>query len=421
MTNTSFIGNHSSADQIPGTTLTQPVELLRHESAETSPSTTASRADITHDSERSSFLLGLLQSPPLPPAPTNIFGRDAIIEDLLGFAERFASVTLFGAGGIGKSAIALTLLHHDRIVARFGKDRHFVCCDDLAGSLDNFLEQLSDIFGTHNSTDMAQLRSHLALSPPCTLVLDGVDSFLDPLAPGSAEVSAVIEEFGRCQNVFLLATSRMDVRIPDFRRIEVPTLHETGARDTFYNRCHLGRSVTVDELLTELDFHPLSIDLLASATRENGWDEPELLKAWDDNKISVLKVSGRRSLEENIRSILLTPTIQQLGTAAQETLKAVALYPGGVQEVKLERTFPQIAVIGEAVNALCKFSLMYRQDGVVKMLSPFRLYFLELNQPMVYHPVGDAARDFSTNEGTQYNRHRIANPGLSFSFHRFWL
>ena len=267
MTNTPFIGNRISTDLVPQTTSTQPVELPGHESVEASLTiVTISHGEITRDapasgisiaaskvgahfddtSERSSFLLGLLQSSLLPPAPANIFGRDAIIDDLLGFAERFASIILFGAGGIGKSAIALTLLHHDRIATRFDRDRHFICCDDLTGSLDNFRERLSDTFGAHHSTDMAQLLSYLALSPPCTLVLDGVDSFLDPLAPGSAEITAAIEELGRCQNVFLLATYRMDTRIPDFRRIEVPALHVNGARDTFYGRCHLGMSVAVD-------------------------------------------------------------------------------------------------------------------------------------------------------------------------------
>ena len=367
--------------------------------------------------ERSSSLLDL-RSP--TPAPTEIFGRDAIIEDLLGFAERFASVTLFGAGGVGKSAIARTLLHHDRIAARFGKYRHFIPCD-LMGSLGNFLGGLADAFGAHHPMDMTQLRSHLAISPPCTLVLDGVDSLLDPLTPGSTEITAAIEEFGRCQNVFLLTTSRMDVRIPDFRRIEVPTLHIDGARSTFCSRCHLGRSVAVDKLLTELDFHPLSIDLLACATSENGWDEPRLLKAWNDNKTSILHVSGPRSLEDNIKSILLTPTIRKLGRAAQDTLEAIALYSDGVQEIKLERTFPKIPAIGKAVNALCKFSLTYRQDGFVKMLSPFRLYFLELNRPKIYHHGGDATRKSSTNEDIQYFRDGIANPGLSFSFHQVWL
>jgi len=391
MTGTSFIKNRGSADQVPPTTPTRPIKLPGCGSGEASPSATVPREAIIRDTpaprtsidtryddtEKLNFLLDLPKSSLLPPAPANTFGRDTIIDDLLGFAERFASVTLSGAGGIGKTTIALTLLHHDQIAAKFDKHRHFICCDDIANSLDSFLGRLSNTIGAHKAVDIGQLRSHLAVSPPRILVLDGLDSIIDPLAPGSVEIATAIEEFGRFPNIFLVATNRMDVRIPDFRRIDVPTLSICAAKDTFYDLCCLERSIAVEELLTELDFHPLSIDLLAGVVRENGWDEPRLLKAWNDNKTSILKVSGRRSLEVNIRSTLLSPTIRELGITAQETLEAIALYPGGVKEAKLESTFPKVAAIGEAANALCKFSLMYRQDGVIKMLSPFRFYFLE--------------------------------------------
>jgi len=328
----------------------------------------------------------------LPQAPTNIFGRDAIVDDLLSLAERSASLTLFGAGGNGKTAIALTILHHARIVAKFDKHCHFMQCDYLMNSLDDFLGRLSNTIGLHHPMDTSQLLSYLALSP-CLLVLDGVDSILDPLAPGAVEIAAAIEEFGRCDNICLLATSRMDIKIPDFRHIEVPTLPADGARDTFYDRCHLRRSAAVDELLADLDFHPLSIDLLAGAVCENDWGESALLEAWNDNGTSILKASGSQSLEDNIQSTLLTPTIRALGTTARQTLEAIAYSSSGVQEIKLENMFPGIAGVGEAVNALCKFSLLYRQDGFVKMLSPFRFYFRESMQTltMIYHPGIDPA------------------------------
>ena len=376
----------------------------------------AERESLPSLVERPDCILDPSQSPALLLAPADTFGRDELIDDLLGFAERFVPVTLFGAGGIGKSTIALTLLHHDRIATRFGDRRYFVCCG-LANSLDDFIELLSDEIGADSPMDLSQPRSHLALSTaPCALVLDAVDSILDPLTPGSAEIATAIEELGRCPNIFLLATSRMDPRIPGSRPIEVPTLPVDGARDAFHSRCRLARSAEVDKVLAELDFHPLSTDLLASAVHENGWDEPGLLKAWKDNKTSILKVSGRQSLEDSIKSILLTPTIRELGTAAQETLEAIALYPGGVQEIKLERTFPKITAIGEAVNALCKFSLMYRQDGFIKMLSPIRLHFLESNQPVIHHSSDDTIHNSSTNRDLRYVLHGIVDPGLSFPF-----
>ena len=338
-------------------------------------------------------------SPPLPQPPASLFARGAIIDGLLGLAERSVPLALFGAGGIGKSAIALTLLHHNRIAARFTGRRHFIRCDDLVNSLEGFVGRLSDAIGAHHLTDMAQLRSHLALSPPRILVFDGVDSVLDPLVPGAAEIAVAIEEFGRCQNVCVLTTSRMDAEIPGFRRIEIPTLTEAGARDTFYSRCHLRRSSGIDKLLAELDFHPLSVDLLASAVDENSWDEPTLLRAWGDGKTSILKAPGRQSLEDNIESIIRTPTIQALGPIAREILDAIAVYPCGVKETRMEGMLPRMAGVREATDVLCKFSLVYRQDGFVKMLSPFRCYFSESSQKLVYLPEGDTTHN-SAGEGS---------------------
>jgi len=284
-------------------------------------------------------------------------------------------------------------------------------------SLDDFLGRLSDAIGVHHPTDTAQLLSHLALSPPRILVLDGVDYILDPLAPGAVEIATAIEEIGRCKNVCLIATSRMDIKIPDFRHIEVPTLPANDARNTFYGRCNLGRSAAVDKLLADLDFHPLSIELLARAVCENDWDEPALLEAWNGSGTSILNASGRQSLEDNIRSTLLAPTIREFGTATREALEAIAVFPSGVKESRLEIIFPGITEVGDAVNALCMFSLLYRQGGYVKMLSPFRFYFLESRQPLAHHPESGTMHD-STVEETRHIPHLVLTSGLSSFSHQ---
>ena len=123
-----------------------------------------------------------------------------------------------------------------------------------------------------------------------------IESLLDPLASGAAEIAEAIMEFGRRQNVCLFVTTGTDVETPDFRRVEVPTLSVDGVRDVFHNCFPLGRLAAIDKLLEELDFHPLSIDLLASAVRENDWDEAALLEAWGGGKIDVLRAAGRQDL-----------------------------------------------------------------------------------------------------------------------------
>jgi len=313
--------------------------------------------------------------PTLPQAPTNCFFREEIVDEVLDLTEQVASVALFGPIGVGKSFVSLTLLHHNQTQARFGKNRHFMRCDNLSNSLEAFLERLSDAIHTDRTTDVAQLRSHVEASPPFILVLDGVDFILDPLVSGAEDILSAIEEFGSYEHVCLVTTSRIYPDIHGFHRIKVPILSKDGAQDAFYSLCNVSRSSAVNDLIAKLDFHPLAINLLADSARENEWDGSTLLKAWDEDQTGTLEKKYHQTLKDAVEQVFRSPTIQKLGTTARNTLAAIAVFPGGVEELRLERSFPGIVRIEEAVDVLCKFSLIYRQDGFVRMLSPFRFYF----------------------------------------------
>ena len=326
--------------------------------------------------ERSGSSQELFPSSALPRTPAKN-SREETVSEVLDLTDQVASTALFGSIGVGKSFVAHTLLHHDRTKAKFGSNRHFMRCDDLQSSLDSFLERLFNVINTDRTTNAAQLRSHLESSPPLMLLLDGVDHILDPLAHESEEISATIEELGSYPHVCLVTTSRMDPDIHGFHRIEVPIPSEDDAREAFYGLCNLDRSPAVDDLIMRLDLHPLSIDLLARSVRENGWDELMLLKALDDGDTSVLKENYHQRLKDAVELSMCSPTIQHLGTAARDVLEGIAAYPNGVEERRLGNIFPSITGVGATVDVLCKFFLIYRQDGFVKMLSPFRFCFLD--------------------------------------------
>ena len=82
-----------------------------------------------------------------------------------------------------------------------------------------------------------------------------------------------------------------------------------------------------------------------------------------------------------------------MGTTALEVLEAIAAFPYGVEECRLESILPSVTGAGAAVDVLCKFSLLYRQDGFVRMLSPLRFYFLDSALVEATHHAGSTPQD----------------------------
>ena len=321
--------------------------------------------------------------PVLTPALTNWYSQ--LTNEILDLTDQVASVALFGPIGVGKSFAARAVLGDDRTKAKFGENRHFLRWDDLMDSLDSFLKRISDVI----NTTPTQLESRLQSSPPLILLLDSVDSALDPLTPDAMEICARIEEIGGYEHICLVTTSRMYPDIHGFHRVEVSTPPEGDARDIFYNLCNLARSPAVDTLIAKLDFHLFSIGLLARTVRENSWDEEMLLKAWGDQN-SVLRATYYQSLKDAIEPVFCSPRMKMLGTTARDVLEAIASFRSGIGEHQLEGLFHGRGGVRDVVDVLCKFSLVYRGDGVLKMLSPLQFYFLE--SMLVYAEMGEVVK-----------------------------
>jgi predicted ATPase/DNA-binding SARP family transcriptional activator len=217
----------------------------------------------------------------LPAPPTDFIGRVREAKELAALVEAKRAVTLTGAGGVGKTRLAVELA--TGLEGEFGEG---ACWVELAGLADPAAVPFAALAAlrvavqpglspTESAVDALRGRDLL-------LVLDNCEHVIDPCADLVGSLLAM------CPTVAVLATSREPLRLAGERVHNVASLDAASdARDLFVDRAHSADDTfevddpsTVEDLCRRLDGIPLAIELAAAHVRS--MSVAELLDRLDD-------------------------------------------------------------------------------------------------------------------------------------------
>jgi tetratricopeptide (TPR) repeat protein len=315
------------------------------------------------------------------------YGRDDLVTELTNLVVNDKHIALIGAGGMGKSSLAKAILNEALVVEKFAEQRFFVTYDGMdpsAITFETFMARFARDLGIElaGADPMRQICTFLR-STPALIVLDNAETFEEAKGQSALQdIPPAIANIAGISGIILILTSRSrrtPQNVPWIPKV-IPALDVGSALEAFFriyrqdSRSNAEEEIT--NLLTELEFHPLSINLLANAAQQNDWSPRTLLTRWKNQPSAVLEYGEGKlqSLSATMQLSLSSPSIQNFGEDGGRTLAIIAFLPQGLNGDLATQLLPSLPHIDTICDVLCRQSLVYRQGAFIKMLAPIRHY-----------------------------------------------
>ncbi|KAG8940031.1 hypothetical protein FRC03_005821, partial [Tulasnella sp. 419] len=334
------------------------------------------------------------------PACPKIFGRQQYIATALTLILTNTSVHLaiLGPGGMGKTSVALCIVHDDQVVSRFGKNIIWIPCEQ-ATSVNLLVDLLGKgILPTSSSSGdrLGEIISMLKGSKELFILL--LDNFETPWdIPGQqSEVADILALFASIPTVSFIITMRAGqppangtVEWTNPRLPPLPPLQMEPANEAFLRIApEAAGDSEVNTLLRALDCVPLAVTLMARLA-EAGEQPSELLTQWRSERTKLLdqpEGDRRNSIEVSIK-LSLDSRLMRSNPDAVALLSVIAVLPAGASLSRIDEICPSIPKWKTALRILRTTALAYESADktFIQLLSPIRSYIL------LHHPLPPAS------------------------------
>ncbi|THV04603.1 TPR-like protein [Dendrothele bispora CBS 962.96] len=322
-----------------------------------------------------------------PALPSVFKGREGLVKQGVNILcqQAFRFLAILGAGGMGKTSLALHIMDSALVKDKFAEKCYFIPCElfEDAESLVQGLIYVMKLAIQENQSKHEILFDHLQAAQSDLLIV--FDNFETPWNHDDSRIGVkiLLEKIARYEKVSLIVTMRGPDGPGDIPweklgdQSGIPTLSPALAKEAFkaFAGAKLLSSIDseyqIDSLLSQLEYVPLAIRLGAQHVKRIPLKA--LINMWEKDKTSILiegSVPGR--LTSVSFSIDLSLQIFKIEGRTLKLLSAISFLPDGIPfwVDNLDQMFP--GGLGFIVSTLLDSSLIYDQNGGLKMLAPVR-------------------------------------------------